>query len=75
MVHCWYSSIDSGEVAYDEAELGPDEFAEIMHNQQNLLEQIVSSYILAWVWLKVVAKWCKMILFLISANGDAKIHA
>lgn len=48
---------DSEEMACDEAELGPDEFAGKMHYQQKLQEQVKSSWILVlevgWRWIQL----------------------
>ena len=49
--------IDSEEMACNEAEHGPDEFAEKMHCQQKLQEQVKSSWILVlevgWRWIQL----------------------
>lgn len=64
-------SIDSEEMVCDEAELGPDEFAEKMQNQTNLQEQVHAvklPYGLILVELFLT-------LFVFTATGDVKAHA
>lgn len=62
---------NSEELACDEAELGPEEFAEKLHSQQKLQEQVVTQ--IYWMFETILHQVLKINNF--AATRDAEVHA
>ncbi|GKV50262.1 hypothetical protein SLEP1_g56974 [Rubroshorea leprosula] len=54
---CFYKFVANEEMACDEAELGPDEFAERLRTQENLQEQVLSILNFEKDWKRILLKF------------------